>query len=264
MINLCLALALAAMLSETGNLVAPEIEAASAIVIDARSGHEWFAKNALDPRPVASTQKLLTALLVSERASEEMTIRVEAEDTQVEPSILGLKTGEIYPVRNLLLAFMVKSGNDAAITLARAIGGRTSDFIQLMNQRMSRLGGINSQFINPNGLPSDAQYSTARDMARMARVAYFRPDLREIMSTQRMIFRRGDGKEVPFVNTNRLLGKMPGVNGMKTGFTNASGWCLISSAALADREVICVILGSTLSGVWEDSRRLLEWALQQP
>ena len=131
-----------------------------------------------------------------------------------------------------------------------------------MNQRMRDLGGTSSNFINPNGLPATGQHSTARDMARVARMAYRNPTLRQIMKTTNYNFRFSTGKVVPLRNTNRLLRTYAFCNGMKTGYTNAAGHCLISSGSHNGRDVIAVVLGSTKGVVADESAKLLAHGLR--
>jgi len=245
-------------------LDAPEINAESVLIIDARTGHELFAKNASEKRPVASTQKLLTALLVVEDGDLDQPVVVQQADTEVEPTVLGLKAGEVYPRRELVRALLVKSGNDIAMTLGRSIGGDIPTFARAMNRKARSLYAWSSNFVNPSGLPAENQYSTARDMARIARAAYFHPVLRGFVDTERFLFQRQDGVDLALVNTNQLLGDYPPCNGMKTGYTRASGACLISSASNEHREVICVVLGSNKQEIWKESRSLLDWALALP
>lgn len=249
---------------EVPGRAAPEIEAAAAVVIDARTGHELFAKNGSEQRPVASTQKLLTALLVVEAGHLNEPVTVEASDTDVIPIIVGLKAGETYVKRHLLEALLIKSGNDLAMTLGRSTAGSVEAFSILMNRRARQLHAWSSHFVNPSGLPAEGQYSTARDMARIARAVYFHPLLRDIIDTRRSIFKRQDGVDLAMVNTNKLLGRTEWVNGMKTGYTNAAGLCLISSGLRDGREIICVVLGSSSAEIWNDSEKLLNWSLSLP
>ena len=168
--------ALAALLfiSSAGGLLAnePKVVADSVVLFDANSGKVLFKKNPDVQRPVASTQKLLTALIVAESGSLSEDVTIAAADENVEPTKLGLTPGQSYPRRQLLHALLVKSANDVARALARDNAGSLDAFAQRMNACMRRLGGENSNFVNPNGLPVDGQYSTARDMARVARAAY--------------------------------------------------------------------------------------------
>jgi D-alanyl-D-alanine carboxypeptidase (penicillin-binding protein 5/6) len=129
---------------------------------------------------------------------------------------------------------------------------------------MKELGGTSSNFLNPNGLPASGQYSTARDMSRVARAAYRNPTLREIMKTRNYEFRYATGKVVPLRNTNRVLRTYSFCNGMKTGYTDLAGHCLISSGSYNGRDVIAVMLGSNKARIADESAKLLAYGLNIP
>ena len=150
----------------------PVVSAASAIVLDADSGQVLHQLNADQARQVASTQKLLTALIVAESGNLDERVRVEFTDTLAEPSKLYLKPGEVYERGQLLRILLVKSMNDVARCLARDNAGSIEAFAAKMNAKARALGMTSSHFVNPNGLPEPGQYSTARDMARVAMAAY--------------------------------------------------------------------------------------------
>jgi D-alanyl-D-alanine carboxypeptidase (penicillin-binding protein 5/6) len=238
------------------------VSAKSAILLDANSGKVIYKKNDTAQRAVASTQKLLTALIVAEAGDLDKKITIELVDTQCEPFKLYIKPGQTYTRRELLHALMIRSSNDVARALARDNAGSIEAFARKMTRRVQELGGTSSNFINPNGLPASGQYSTARDMARVARVAYRNPTLRQIMNTKNYNFRFSSGKVVPLRNTNRLLRTYSFCNGMKTGYTNAAGHCLISSGSHNGRDVIAVVLGSSKGVVAQESAKLLAHGLQ--
>ena len=240
----------------------PEISAKSAILLDANSGAVLYKKNDTAQRPVASTQKLLTALIVAETGNLSEKVKVAEVDTNCDPTKLYLKPGQSYTRNQLLYALLVKSANDVARVLARDNSGNVSSFAVRMTNRMKELGGTASNFINPNGLPASGQYSTARDMARVARAAYRNPTLREIMKTRNYDFRYTTGKVVPLRNTNRVLRTYSFCNGMKTGYTDLAGHCLISSGSYKGRDVIAVVLGSNKARIAEESTRLLAYGLK--
>jgi len=242
----------------------PPIAGESAIVIDVVSGRVLYAKNADLPRPVASTQKIITALCVLDAGNIDKPVTIESSDNNCEPTHLGVKPGEIYPRRELLKVLMVKSANDIARSLARDIGGSQEGFSDLMNRKAASLGMRNSNFINPNGLPQAGQYSTARDMAIAARAAYRSPLLRSYTATKKFTFQFNDGHTRDIENTNRLLKSVPYCDGLKTGTTNAAGRCLVASGSLNGRSVIVVVLKSTTPNIWKDSTKLLAWALERP
>jgi D-alanyl-D-alanine carboxypeptidase (penicillin-binding protein 5/6) len=243
---------------------APQITAKSAILVDANTGKVLYSKNDEAKRPVASTQKLLTALIVAEAGNLDKKVEIEATDTNCEPTKIYVKPGQSYTRLQLLNALLVKSGNDVARTLARDNAGSVSAFADKMTQRVRSLGGTSSNFENPNGLPAQGQYSTARDMARVARMAYRNPTLREIMRTKNYNFRFNSGNVVPLRNTNRVLRTYSFCNGMKTGYTDLAGHCLISSGSYNGRDVIAVVLGSTKARIADESARLLAYGLNIP
>jgi len=240
----------------------PYINASSAIVIDALTGRTLFAKNADQRRQVASTQKLMTALVVCDQGDLSDTLRIQPADTQVQPTKIYFRPGEIYTRQQLVAALLVKSGNDAAKALARDVGGSESRFVGMMNSKARSLGMYNSYFRNPHGLTESGQGSTARDMAKCAMAAYRNPFIRRCISTRALSFRYGSGRTTTLSNTNRLLKKYPWVTGMKTGTTDAAGRCLISSATNNGAHAIVVVLGCDSSNIWRDSENLLRWAIQ--
>ena len=243
---------------------APQISAKAAILVDANTGKVLYSKNDEAKRPVASTQKLLTALIVAEAGNLDKKVEIETTDTNCEPTKIYVKPGQSYTRLQLLNALLVKSGNDVARTLARDNAGSVSTFADKMTQRVRNLGGTSSNFENPNGLPAQGQYSTARDMARVARMAYRNPTLREIMRTKNYNFRFNSGNVVPLRNTNRVLRTYSFCNGMKTGYTDLAGHCLISSGSYNGRDVIAVVLGSTKARIADESAKLLAYGLNIP
>ena len=241
---------------------APAIYARTAIMIDARSGLTLWQKYADVRTQVASTQKLLTALIVLRRGNLDDRVFVTPQDTYVEPSKLGIRAGQSYTRRTLLSAMMVKSENDAAAALARDCLGNLPAFASAMNSTAWELGAHNSHFLNPHGLPA-YQYSTARDMARIAYRAYREPLLRRLMASRYYTFVYANGRRKTLENTNKLLKRSSMFDGMKTGFTYAAGRCLISSATAGGRSVILVQLGSKTKYIFNDAERMMRWGLQQ-
>ena len=240
----------------------PDVHGEAAIVVDVRSGRVLYNKNSRTPRAVASTQKLLTALIIAESGNLWEMVTIKPSDTTAAPTKLYLKAGQKYSRFELLQAQLVRSANDVACALARDNAGSTEAFAVKMNRRAKALGARASNFVNPNGLPAEGQYSTARDMAIIARNAYSHPILRRIVATKSFEFHFADGRVRELVNTNRVLRTFPFCNGMKTGFTNAAGHCLVSSGRNEERDVIAVVLGSNKRHVYDDSQKLLEWGLR--
>jgi len=242
----------------------PPVAAESVLVVDMATNRNLYAKNADQKRAVASTQKIITALCVLDAGNLDKPVTITAYDAQCEPTKLYLKPGEKYTRRELLKVLMVKSANDVSRALARDVAGSVEGFAGLMNRKCQELGMRNSHFKNPHGLTEPGQYSTARDMAIAARVAYQNPTIRAFSNTESFVFKYNDGRTRKIENTNKLLNKVAFINGMKTGTTNASGRCLISTGELNGRSVICVVLKSDSSNIWSDSEKLMRWALDRP
>jgi len=242
---------------------APGTIAGSAMMIDARTGAVLYFKEPDVRRPVASTQKLLTALIIVQSGNLDKPDRVIRSDCEVEPTKLGFRAGDTYTTRQLLGALLIHSCNDAAVCLARNEAGSIAAFAQQMNAKALSLGATQSHFVNPNGLPVPGQYSTARDMARIAFAAYHAPVLREYMRMPGFTFTYNSGRQRYFDATNKLIGRSPMFTGMKTGYTGASGRCLISSASNGSREIILVQLGGTHHTIFDDAQRMLLWGLNR-
>lgn len=245
---------------------APAVHAKRVIVVDYASGRVLHEKKSQERCAVASTQKLLTALLVAEQGNmAKNMVYVQKTDTRVEPSKIYIYSGEKYTRATLVKALLVKSGNDAARALARDVAGSQVKFAQMMNARAKRLGMKDSHFKNAHGLTEAGQYSTARDIAILARAAYSNATLRSYMAVKGYYFDPpGKRKKRWFDNSNKLLKRLKYCNGMKTGTTRASGKCLVSSGTLNGRTVIVVCLGSDSKHIWDDSEKLMKWALERP
>jgi D-alanyl-D-alanine carboxypeptidase (penicillin-binding protein 5/6) len=242
---------------------APRITAERVIVIDPATGEVLYEKNADKRGAIASTQKLLTALLVVEKGNLDGMMKVEKSDSDCAPVRLGIKEGEEYSRRQLLTALMVKSSNDIAQALARDHSGSVEAFVVAMNAKAKSLGLEDSLFQNPHGLPSDPeQYSTARNLSKIASVVDLMPDIRAMVKLKRFVFERPGQTSLTLDNTNRVLSSYSICDGMKTGFTNAAGYCLVASGEKNGKRRIVVVLNGGKSGVWADAQALLEWAVK--
>jgi len=238
----------------------PATGARSVMMVDARTGKTLYEKNADELRPAASTQKLLTALIVTEHGFLDQPVTVQFTDTLAEPVKLNIKPGDTYQRIDLLRALLVKSPNDVARCLARDNAGSIEAFAEVMNQRARELGATHSHFVNPNGLPIPGQYSSARDLSIIARAAYANPTIRSIVCLPQLVFRYANGRTRELENTNKVLRRSPYCNGMKTGYTEAAGHCLICSGSRPGRDIIVVVLGDS-TAVWRDASALLSWGL---
>jgi D-alanyl-D-alanine carboxypeptidase (penicillin-binding protein 5/6) len=242
----------------------PEVKGVSVIVVDAKSGEVLYERNASEKRPVGSTQKLLTSLLVAERGDLDHDVVIQPIDEAAEPTTLQLTPGTSYKRGMLLTALLVKSPNDVARALGRDYAGSIEGFADIMNARAKELGATSSHFVNPNGLPADDQYSTATDMSKIARAAYANATLRPIMATKYLPFRYTDGRVHMLRNTNQTMRDNWFCTGMKTGYTDKAKHCLVTSGSYNGREVISVVLGSTKERIFTDSAHILRWALGLP
>jgi len=243
---------------------APKVSSKRAIVVDFETGEVIYAKNAMEQCAIASLQKMLTALVVQDRGNTSQKIKVTSYDTNVVPSKLYLKPGHSYMRSSLIKALLVKSGNDAARSLARDAAGSEEKFAVLMNKKAKEIGMSRSNFKNPHGLTQTGQYSCAYDAAILARVAFNNPTLRSYMGTKSYTFTYADGRKKVFNNTNKVLNSLSYCNGLKTGTTKASGKCLASSGTLNGRTAIVITLGGDSTTRWDDSKKLLRWALERP
>ena len=187
---------------------------------------------------------------------------IAKEDSNCAPVKISMAEGEQYSRRQLLTALMVKSFNNIARALARDNAGSVDAFALKMNHKAESLGMENSHFVNPNGLPADDQYSTARDMSKVALAVDSVPELRQIVSTRTFAWKRSNGSFETLENTNRVLRTCEFCDGMKTGYTDAAGYCLVSSGEKDGRRRIVVVLSDTRDSVWKDSQALLEWSLK--
>lgn len=230
---------------------------AAAILMDAKSGRVISSHNAHLQLPPASTTKMLTAILAAERLGPGKVVTVTSRASAVrEGSTLGLATGERWAAADLLAAILLSSANDAAVALAEASHGSVGAFISAMNSRAARLGAAKSRFSNPHGLHAPGHYSTAYDLAVIARHLLGVPAIAGLVRLQVWEVARNGVEPRMLVSTNRLLSIYPGADGVKTGWTTASGPSLAASATRDGRQLIAVVLNSPR--VFEEASRLLD------
>ncbi len=230
----------------------PETSAGAMILYHAPSGTVLSERRADEPMLIASTTKLMTALVALEHSDVEEEITVAPEWTRVEGSSMYLRVGESYTVYELLTGLLLASGNDAALTLACGTAGSVERFADWMNDKAAELGLEHSHFANPHGLDAEDHYSCARDLAVIMGAAMEQEAFRGIVSQ-----RRSSVHGVSYQNHNKLLGLCSGVNGGKTGYTRAAGRCLVSSCRRGELELICVTLRDRDD--WADHCALYDW-----
>ena len=224
---------------------APAIQAKSAVLVDVASGQVLHAKAAHERRPMASTTKIMTALVTLESARLDDWVTVSANAPQVEPSVLNLKPGEQVRLDDLLAALLLKSANDAAVAIAEHVSGSVEGFAEQMNKRARELGARDTHFVNPHGLHDPAHYSSAYDLALITREALSQPRFRELVGMKAAeVFRPHTvGAEV-VENHNRLLWHADDVDGVKTGYVSAAGQCIVASATRDGWQLVAVLLDS--------------------
>lgn len=238
----------------------PEIQGKAAALIDSKSGEILFGKNENTPLPPASTTKIMTAILAVEKTKPSDIVTSGKNPSLIPPSSIGLKEGEKISMENLLYALLVKSANDSAVAIAEHVSGSVPEFAKLMNARAKLWGATNTNFVNPNGLPDPNHYTTARDLAMIAKHVMENSYIRQIVATKYKVIEREDDSAVKWLpNHNKMLWRYEGANGVKTGYTKEAKQCLVSSAVRGDQEFIAVVLGAQGSNVWTDSANLLDY-----
>lgn len=224
---------------------APWVTSQYYCVLDSSSGQLLMGQNQHQQRPVASTTKMMTAILAVEYAKlNEMAVVSRHADQTAEYTI-GLREGQTLPVSELLKAALICSANDAAVVLAEHVAGDEALFAHLMSCKAFLIGATSTHFVNASGLPAQNHYSTAYDLAQIGRYTLTCPFLRQTVGTARAEFHHpGYKKPLIIRNTNGLLSAYQGAEGIKTGTTNAAGKCLVAAATRKDRQLIAVVLKS--------------------
>lgn len=229
--------------------------AESQILIDCNSGRVLYEKNSHNRMPMASTTKIMTALIALERGNLEDKVVIEKEWVGVEGSSIYLREGEVISLKDMLYGLMLRSGNDVSVAIACHIGNSLEEFVSLMNQKAKSLGALNTNFTNPHGLHDDNHYTTAYDMALITKEAYKHPEFAEIVNSKSYVSNREENNY--FYNKNKTLWEYQGGDGVKTGYTMKSGRCLVSSAKRNNMRLIAVSLNA---GDWfNDNYKLLDY-----
>ena len=256
-----LALAVAVLLAAPAAAAPPAISAPAAIVVESSTGDVAYGLDEDRARPIASTTKLMTALLSIRRARLDETFPAAPYEASAAESRINLRAGEQLTVRDLLRGLLLASANDAAVTLAEGVAGSEAAFVRLMNREARRLGLRGTAYSDPIGLSGD--YSSARDLARMAILLRRSRFARATMDLSRATLRTGD-RPRRVVNRNMLVRAVPWVNGVKTGYTAAAGYVLVGSAKRRGVDVVSVVLGEPSAAArFRDTLALLRWGLRR-
>ena len=238
-----------------------DISAQTAVVIELNTGKVLYSKNAQQKVYPASTTKILTALIALEECNLDDIVTITEKASGVEGSSIYLEVGEKISYRDLLYGLMLRSGNDAAIAISDSISGSTEKFAEKMNERAKMIGAVNSNFVNPSGLFNENHYTTAYDMALIAREAMKIPEFREIAASKSYVADRGEGKYNTFYNKNKVVFEYEGGTGIKIGYTKASGRTLVASSERDGMELICVVMNA--HNWFNDSYRLMDYGYEK-
>lgn len=238
------------------------ISAVSAILIDASSGRVIYSKNSEEQRAMASTTKIMTAILTLESGDLDKAFTVDDYAIQVEGTSMGLKVGDIVTRRNLVEGMLLPSGNDAANAAAVSVSGSIPDFVKLMNEKAKTLGLINTSFATPSGLDAENHYSTASDLAKLTRYALSNGDFANICSQSNLKTKFGNPPSERWLkNSNKMLHLYSGAIGVKTGFTDDARRCLVSAATRDGVTLIAVTLNAPDD--WNDHTKMLNLGFNQ-
>ncbi len=238
----------------------PKLNARVGLIFDRNSKTILYEKNGLKQVPMASTTKIMTTIVVLENSNLNDIVTISKKSAGTGGSRLGLKANDKITVHDLLYGLMLKSGNDAAVALAEHVGGGIEGFVDLMNKKASEMGLVNSHFVTPHGLDQDKHYTTAYELACMADYALNIPKFKEIVNSKSYNITI-NARSSLIGNTNELLGSLNGVYGVKTGFTNGAGRCLVTACKRDDLDIITVVLGADTKKIRTlDSIKLIEYA----
>lgn len=240
----------------------PQISAKAAVVMCAESGETVYSLNKDTKLSMASTTKIMTALIALEYGADDTMITVTEEMVAVEGTSMGLKAGDSVSLKTLVKGMLLESGNDAANATACIVGGNIPNFVKMMNDKAKVLGMTSTSFETPSGLDGDNHYSTAYDMALLASYAIKNPEFRSICSAESMAVYYGSPPYRRILtNHNKLLKIYDGAFGVKTGFTKKSGRCLVSAAEKEGKTLICVTLNAPDD--WNDHIKLFDYSFEK-
>ena len=236
--------------------------AKSMCVMESSSKRVLASKNDSEKLAMASTTKIMTAITAIESGKDlDKPFIISPKAVGISGTSLYLRQGEVFSLRDLLYGLMLISGNDASVAIGEYVGGTTAKFLDMMNKKAKTIGALNSHFDNTHGLDSKTHYTTAYDLALITSYAMQNPTFREIVSTKNTKITNSDGKTRYLKNKNKLLSSLDGCNGVKTGFTDDAGRCLVTSCERDGMNVVCVVLNC--GPMFEESKTLIEKAFSE-
>ncbi len=237
----------------------PNINSRAAIVIDRNSKAILYGKSETEQRKMASTTKIMTAIVVLENANLPDIVTISKKAANTGGSVLGIKTGDKISVCDLLYGLLLVSGNDTAVALAEHVGGSVEGFADMMNKKAAELGLTNTHYVTPHGLDDDNHYTTAYELAILTDYALNNKTFYNYVATKSYTINI-NGYPKTLRNTNELLGNLDGVYGVKTGFTNGANRCLVTSCKRGNLDIICIVLGADSKKFrTQDSIKLIEY-----
>ena len=237
-----------------------KLTARSAIVMDTVTGQILYERDIDARRYPASTTKMMTLIVALEHGKLDDIVTISKNAEGVEGSTLWLVQGDKIPLGELLTGMMMHSGNDATVAVAEHIAGSVPAFVRMMNDKAEELGANSTHFMNPNGLPDEKHYTTAYDLAKIAAYGYSLPHFKEIVGKQEALYDWVKDPAKKLRNENQMLWLYRGANGVKTGYTDAAGRCLVSAARRDGMQLVAVVLDSYY--MWNDSIALLDYGFQ--
>ena len=239
----------------------PRVTARSAVVMEAKTGRVLYERNMDNRQFPASTTKIMTLIIALEKGNLDDVVKVGPHAAGTEGSTLWLEEGDEITLRELLYGMMLHSGNDATVAVAEHIAGSVDAFARLMTDKAHEIGAKDTNFVNANGLPDDAHYTTAHDLALIASYGYTLPEFEKIVSTKEITFPWVKDDTHRLRNENHMLWLYEGGNGVKTGYTDAAGRCLVSAAKRDGIQLVAVVLDS--NWMWNDSILLLDYGFSK-
>ncbi|MFU8891755.1 MAG: D-alanyl-D-alanine carboxypeptidase family protein [Anaerosomatales bacterium] len=237
---------------------APDLGAAAGVLMTS-DGRILWSRQADEERAMASTTKIMTAIVALENADLDDPIVISERAATIGEAAARIRAGATYPLRTLLEAMLVKSGNDASVAVAEHIGGSVEGFAEIMNEKARQLGLEHTAFVNPHGLDAPGHYTSAADLATLARYAMSNSDFRRMVALEKVVI-DGTGGPQELENSNVLIGTLEGATGVKTGWTSRAGYCLVAAAERRGIELFAVVLGTTDEMErFQQAGLLLEW-----
>lgn len=241
-----------------------QLNAKSAVLIDAENGRILYGKNEREKLPMASTTKIMTCIIAIENGKMDDVVEVSDYAASMPDVQLNINKGEKYYLKDLLYSLMLESHNDTAVAIAEHIGGSVEGFAGMMNEKAYSIGAFDTHFVTPNGLDSDEHYSTAYDMALIASYALENDTFMEVINTPSHTFSDIDGKRSFTVNNkDAFLGMMDGAVGVKTGFTGNAGYCFVGAVYKDDKKFVSAVLASGWpphkTYKWQDTIKLMNY-----